>query len=165
MNGETRAPVAAAAQEKQPTDRWVRFMSRLLTLALALALAIPAVAQAAVKTGAYSGTSSGKFQEYGQLEMSTDKGKVAFRVAPGRVVKSFKITGQKIQCGAGGQEVAISIAKIKLNTSGKGNATYSDPSLGKFKVTITVTGRGTASGRVVPQNLCSESISFRAKRR
>jgi hypothetical protein len=140
-------------------------MLRAPAFALALSLLVPAASQAAIKTGSYAGTSTGKYQEYGQLEMSTDKGKVAFKVATARTVKNFKITGQKIQCGAGGQEVAITVAKIKLNADGKGKATFNDPNVGAFKVSITVGSTGKAKGKVVPQGLCSETISFSAKRK
>lgn len=139
-------------------------MRLIIGISIALSLAVPAAASAAVKAGSYSGTSSGKFQEYGKLEMTTDKGRVSFKVRSGKVLK-FKITGQRIQCGAGGHEIAISIASIKLDRNGRGKATYTNPDVGDFKVSIRVTSRGTASGKVVPQGLCSQAMSFTAKRR
>ena len=139
-------------------------MRLIVPLSLALSLALPAVAPAAVKSGSYSGTSSGKHQEYGKLEMSTDKGKVSFVVRSGRVEK-FKITGQLFQCGTGGQAITISVPRIKLDGSGRGRATYTNAAAGKFAISISVTSRGTASGRVVPKGLCSETVKFTAKRR
>jgi len=139
-------------------------MRLILAAAVAATLAVPAVASAAVPSGSYSGTTSGKHQEYGKLEMSTDKGKVTFTVRSGNVVK-FKVTGQLFQCGSGGHPITISVAKIKLDGSGRGKATYTNPDVGKFVISIKVTSRGTASGTIVPKGLCSETVKFSAKRR
>ena len=139
-------------------------MRFIVPLSLAISLALPAIATAAVPSGSYSGTSSGKHQEYGKLEMSTDRGKVTFGVRSGKVEK-FKVAGQLFQCGSGGQPLTISVAGIKLDGSGRGKATHTNPNVGKFVITIKVTSRGTASGTIVPKGLCSETVKFTAKRR
>jgi len=144
--------------------RWLGTMQLSVPLALTLTLALPAGATAAVKAGSYSGTSSGKHQEYGKLEMSTDKGKVKFAVRSGKVVK-FKVSGQLFQCGTGGHEIPVAVAKIKLNASGRGTAQYKNPDVGAFAISVKVTSRGTASGTITPKGLCSGPVKFTAKRR
>ena len=153
--------------DTRPTARGfgsVRLTMRvLLPLSLTLSLALPAVAPAAVKSGSYSGTSSGKHQEYGKLEMSTDKGKVSFKIQSGKVVR-FKLSGQLVQCGSGGHEVPVSASKIKLNSSGRGKATYTNPDVGEFVIAIRVTSTGRATGTITPKGLCSSTVKFAAKR-
>ena len=138
---------------------------KLIVAASAVAsLALPAAASGAVPAGSYSGTSTGEHQEYGKLEMSTDKGKVTFKARSGDVTR-FKVSGQLFQCGSGGHELTVSVAKIKLDGSGRGKATYTNSHVGKFAISIKLTSRGTASGRIVPKGLCSETVRFTAKRR
>jgi hypothetical protein len=136
----------------------------LLALLLALA-AFPAVAFAAAKPGTYSGKTSGKYIQVGQAEEPTDHGNVSFTVKSGKVL-NFKIRKQLFQCGPP-SEIPVTVKTIKLSSKGKGSATYKNPAVGTFKLTITVTKAGKASGTVRGQGLCSSDfpVSFSAKRR
>ena len=139
-----------------------------LVFLLALA-AVPAVAFSAAKPGSYSGKSSGKYIQIGQADEPTDRGKVSFTVRSSKVL-NFKVRGQLFQCGPP-NEVDVTVKKIKLNSRGKGSATYKDPSIGTLKVTITVTSSGKASGTVrnpsSATGLCDPDfpVRFTAKRR
>ena len=140
----------------------------MLALLVALA-AIPAVAFAAAKPGTYSGTSSGKYIRVGQAEEPTDRGKVSFTVRSNKV-RNFKVRNQLFQCGPP-NEVAVTVKTIKLNSSGKGSATYKNASIGTLKVTITVTSAGKAKGTIrrppSATGLCDPDypVRFSAKRR
>ena len=136
----------------------------LLAFLLALA-AIPAVAFAAAKPGTYAGTTSGKYIQVGQAEEPTDRGKVSFTVQSSKVL-NFKVKGQLFQCGPP-SEIPVTVKTIRLNSKGKGSANYQNPAVGAFKVTITVTSAGKASGTVRGTGLCSSDfpVSFSAKRR
>ena len=144
-------------------------MHRLLLASLLALAAIPAVAFAAAKPGTYSGTSSGKYIQVGQANEPTDRGKLSFAVRSSKVL-NFKVKGQLFQCGPPA-EVPVTVKTIKLNSKGKGTATYKDPSIGTLKVTITVTSAGKASGTIrTPRSaagLCSPDypVRFTAKRR
>jgi hypothetical protein len=139
-----------------------------MTSLLALA-AIPAVAFAAAKPGTYKGTSSGKYIQVGQADEPTDRGKVSFTVKSGKVL-NFKVKGQLFQCGPP-NEIPVTVKTIKLNSKGKGSASYKDPSIGVLKVTITVTSTGKAKGTVRKPSsavgLCDSDypVRFTAKRR
>ena len=145
---------------------WMRWF--LITSLLALA-AIPAVAFAAAKPGTYSGASSGKYIQVGQAEEPTDRGKVSFTVKSSKVL-NFKVRKQLFQCGPP-NEIPVTVKTIKLNSKGKGSATYKDPNVGALKVTITVTSAGKASGTVrkppSATGLCNSDypVRFTAKRR
>jgi hypothetical protein len=142
-------------------------LKRSLGLAAAFTLALSASALAAAKTGSYSGTSSNKeIYLYGDIEPRTDKGKVTFSVksSPKRVV-NFKLKDQQFMCGPGPHVVPVTVAKMKLNSSGRGKGTYKDPNVGEFKVAIKVTSTGRASGTITPVGLCSGVAKFSAKRR
>ena len=108
----------------------------------------PASAWAA-EPGSYSGTSVNKeIFLYGDVEPRTDKGKVTFAVKSG-AVKNFKLKAQQIMCGATTAEIPVAVAKIKLNASGQGKGTYTNPSVGAFEVKIKVreTARRPARSR------------------
>jgi len=140
-------------------------MNRPVIAALVVLLAVPAVALAAAKPGSYSGVSSGKYIQMGEETAPTDKGKVTFSVKSNKV-SSFKVRGQRFQCGTAA-EVPITVKSIKLNSKGKGSATYKDPIMGDFKIKITVTSTGKGSGSVVGQGLCLSDfpVKFTAKRK
>lgn len=143
-------------------------MKRLVTSALLLLAAIPAVAFAAAKPGSYSGASSAKYIQVGSATEPTDKGKVTFSVRSSKVL-NFKMRGQQMNCG-GGPVVDVTVKSIKLNSKGKGSATYQHPAVGPLKVSITVTSTGKASGTVAkPRSaagLCNSDYParFTAKR-
>lgn len=109
-------------------------------------VAVPAVALAAAKPGTYSGTSKGKYIQVGQAEEPTDRGKVSFTVRKSKVL-NFKVRKQLFQCGPP-NEIDVTVKTIKLNSRGKGSASYKDPNVGTLKVTIAVTSAGKASGTV-----------------
>jgi len=143
-------------------------MKGLIALALVSLIALPGVAHAAAKAGSYSGTSSGKYVQVGQATEPTDKGKVSFTVKSGKV-QSFKLRGQLVQCGPP-TELPVTVKSIKLNSSGKGNATYMNPAVGSLKVSITVSSKGTASGTVKAvsgSSLCNPDypVKFTAKKK
>lgn len=121
-------------------------MSRPVVLALVSLAAVPAVALAAAKPGTYSGTSSGKYIQVGSATEPTDKGKVTFTVRSSKVL-NFRLRGQRMNCGPA-PEVPVTVKTIRLNSSGKGSATYKDPNVGTLKVTITVKSTGKASGTI-----------------
>ena len=121
-------------------------MNRLLLIVVVSLGAIPAVAHAAAKPGSYSGTSSGKYIQVGQATEPTDKGKVTFTVRSGKVL-NFRVRGQLFQCGPP-SEIPITVKTIRLNSLGKGSATFKDPNVGTLKVSITVSSTGRASGAV-----------------
>jgi hypothetical protein len=121
-------------------------MNRLLLLAFISLASIPAIALAAAKPGSYSGTSSGKYIQVGSATEPTDKGKVTFTVRSSKVL-NFRLRGQRMNCGPA-PEVPVTVKTIKLNSSGKGSATYKDPNVGSLKVSITVTSTGKASGTI-----------------
>jgi hypothetical protein len=141
---------------------------RFLLACLLSLVAIPAVAIAAAKPGTYSGTTSGKYIQVGQAEEPTDRGKVSFTVKSSKV-RNFKVRGQLFQCGPPA-EVKLTVKTIKLNSKGKGSASYKDPSIGTLKVTITVTSAGKAKGTVRKPpsaiGLCNSDypVRFTAKR-
>lgn len=139
-----------------------------VAVTLATLVAVPAVASAAAKSGSYGGTSSGKYVQVGSATEPTDKGKVTFTVRDGKV-RTFRLRDQLVQCGPPAA-VPVSVSTIKLNSSGKGSAIYKDPNVGKLKVTITVTSKGTASGTiraVSGSSLCNPDypVKFTAKRK
>jgi hypothetical protein len=144
-------------------------MRRFLLASVLVLAAIPGVAFAAAKSGTYSGTSSGKYIQVGQAEEPTDRGKVSFAVKSSKVL-NFKVKGQLFQCGPP-SEIPVTVKTIKLNSKGKGSATYKNPNVGTLKVTITVTSAGKAKGtiRKPPSaiGLCNSDypVSFTAKRR
>ncbi len=135
-----------------------------LAVAFTLALSASALA-AAAEPGSYNGASSNnRIYRYGDIEPRTDTGKVTFAVTSKAVV-TFKLSGQEIMCGASPHVVPVTVAKIKLNSSGHGNGTYTNPDVGAFKVAIKVTSTGRASGTITPVGLCSGVLQFSAKRR
>lgn len=138
-------------------------MNRLFAVALVVLAALPAVASAAVRPGTYKGTSSATV--FVRADEQVDKGTVSFRVVSGKV-RSFLVRGQKFYCGGQPVEVRISKASIRLNSRGVGRATYTNETLGPFKIVVRVTSRGTASGSVTPDGLCDDDYpaKFRAKR-
>lgn len=144
-------------------------MPRFLLVALLALVAIPSAAFAAAKPGTYSGTSSGKYIQVGQADEPTDRGKVSFTVRSSKI-RNFKVKGQLFQCGPPA-EIPVTVKTIKLNSKGKGSASYKDPSIGTLKVTITVTAGGKASGTIrkppSATGLCSSDypVRFTAKRR
>jgi len=148
---------------------YVRTVPRFLLVSFLTLAAFPAVAFAAAKPGTYSGTSTGKYIQVGQAEEPTDRGKVSFTVRSSKVL-NFKVRGQKMQCGPA-PEVPVTVKTIRLNSRGKGSATYKDSTFGTLKVTITVTSAGKASGTVrkppSATGLCDPDypVRFTAKRR
>jgi len=143
-------------------------MKGLIALALAASIALPAVAQAAAKSGSYSGTSSGKYVQVGQATEPTDKGKVTFSVKSNKV-QNLKLRGQLFQCGPPA-EIPVTVKAISLNSRGKGSASFKDPAIGTLKVSITVSSKGTASGSVKAASgasLCNPDypVKFSAKRK
>ena len=144
-------------------------MKRLPVAALVALVAVPSVAFAAAKPGSYSGTSSGKYIQVGQADEPTDRGKVTFTVRGSKAL-NFRLRDQLVQCGPPA-EVPVSVKSIRLNSAGKGTATYKDPNIGSLRVTITVSSRGRASGTIVrPKSatgLCSPDhpVRFTAKSR
>ena len=140
-------------------------LKRSVGLAIALTLALSASAFAAAKTGSYSGASSNKeIYLYGDIEPRTDKGKLTFSVkaSPSRVVK-FKVTDQQFMSGSGPQVVPVTVSKMKLNSSGRGKGSYTNPNVGAFEVKITVRDNGNASGTITPTGLCRGKVTFSAK--
>ncbi len=143
-------------------------MNRIALLSLLSLAALPALALAAAKPGTYKGTSSGKYIQVGSATEPTDKGKVTFTVRSGKVL-NFKLRGQRMNCGPG-PIVDVTVKSIRLSSSGKGSATYKDPSVGSLKVSITVTSRGRASGTIrrpsSATGLCDPDypVKFTAKR-
>ena len=141
---------------------------RFLLACLLALVAVPAVAFAAAKPGTYSGTTSGKYIQVGQADEPTDRGKVSFTVKSSRVL-NFKVRKQLFQCGPPA-EVPVTVKTIKLNSRGKGSASYKDPNVGTLKVTITVTSAGKAKGTVrkppSATGLCNSDfpVRFTAKR-
>ncbi|HZO27735.1 MAG TPA: hypothetical protein VFH48_17290 [Chloroflexota bacterium] len=142
---------------------------RFLLACLLALVAVPAVAFAAAKPGTYSGTTSGKYIQVGQAEEPTDRGKVSFTVRSSKV-RNFKVRGQLFNCGLPPAEVKLTVKTIKLNSRGKGSASYKDPNVGTLKVTITVTSAGKAKGTVrkppSATGLCNSDfpVRFTAKR-
>jgi hypothetical protein len=143
-------------------------MHRLLVCtALVASAAVPAVADAAAPNGSYKGVSTGKVWDRATMGDVVDKGAVSFSVRS-NAVRSFKLTGQKFMCGGQPVEVKVSIAKIKLNSAGRGKATFDAEAVGEFKIAITVRGTGRATGTVIPTQLCDGEnypAKFSAKRR
>jgi hypothetical protein len=138
-------------------------ISRTLALAALFTLVLSASASAA-KPGSYGGASVNKeIYYYGDIDPRTDKGKVTFKVKSNAVTK-FKLKGQEIMCGATYFEVPVSVAKIELNSAGKGTGTYTNPNVGAFKVKIKVGSSGKASGTITPTGLCRGKVTFSAKR-
>ena len=136
---------------------------RTLSFAAAFTLAISASASAA-KPGPYGGTSADKeIYRYGDIEPRTDKGKVTFKVK-GKAVTKFKLKGQEIMCGAAPYEVPVAVAKIGLNSAGKGKGSYTNDDVGAFTVKIKVGDNGRASGTITPTGLCSGKVTFTARR-
>ena len=144
-------------------------MHRFLLASILAFAAIPAVAFAAAKPGTYSGTSSGKYIQVGQAEEPTDRGKVSFTVRSSKV-RNIKVKGQLFQCGPPA-EILMTVKTIRLNSKGKGSASYKDPNIGTLKVTITVTSAGKAKGTIrkppSATGLCNSDypVRFTAKRR
>jgi hypothetical protein len=138
-------------------------IARILASAAVPAVLLCASASAA-EPGSYSGTSVNKeIYLYGDIDPRTDKGKVTFKVTS-NAVKSFKLKAQQFMCGATTAEIPVAVAKIKLDSSGKGKGTYSDPNVGAFRVNITVRANGKASGTITPTGLCAGKVTFSAKR-
>jgi hypothetical protein len=137
---------------------------RALPLALLATLAVAVTAHAAAKAGSYTGVSVNKeIYGYGDVDPKTDKGKVTFTVKSNTVLK-FKLTGQQFMCGSQPVPIAVSVAKMKLSSTGAGKGTFKDPNVGAFKVAIKVTSTGKATGTITPQNLCRGKVTFSAKR-
>ena len=142
-------------------------MLRSSLIALATLVALPTAAHAAAPAGSYKGTSSGKYIQIGSADEPTDKGKVSFTVKKNKV-RDFKLRKQLIQCGPPA-EVPVDVAVIKLNSAGKGSATFEDPAIGALKVSITVKDSGKASGTIKAQagaSLCDPDypVKFTAKK-
>jgi hypothetical protein len=138
-------------------------ISRALVLAVVSTFVLSASASAA-KPRSYSGTSANKkIYLYGDIDPRTDKGKVTFSGGSDAVTK-FKLKGQGFMCGASPAEIPVELAKIKLNSSGKGKGSYTNPNVGGFKIKITVRS-GNASGTITPTGLCSGKVTFSAKRK
>ena len=138
-------------------------ITRTLAAAAVVTLVLAPSASAA-KRGPYSGVSTNKeIYLYGDIEPRTDKGKVTFKVKSSGVTK-FKLKGQQFMCGATTAEIPVAVAKIKLNSAGKGKGTFTDPSVGAFKVKVKVRDNGKASGTITPTGLCSGEVTFSAKR-
>ena len=138
-----------------------------VVLSLAALAALPAAALAAAPNGAYKGSSTGKVYDRATMDDVVDKGTVTFSVSS-NVVKSFKVAGQKFMCGGQPIEVKITAAKIKLDSSGRGKATFKEPSLGSFKISITAKSTGRATGSVIAVNLCDGEnypVKFTARKR
>jgi hypothetical protein len=139
--------------------------TRSAGLAAVLTLALSASAVAAAPSGSYSGTSSNDgIWRYGSEEEVTDKGKATFSVKS-NVVRKFKLSGQEFMCGPGAHVIPVSVAKIKLDSAGRGKGTYKNSDVGDFKVSIKVTSSGRASGTVKPTGLCAGVAKFKAERR
>jgi hypothetical protein len=137
-------------------------ITRTLALAAVLALVLSASASAA-KSGSYGGVSTNKeIYYYGDLEPRTDKGTVTFKVKSDAVTK-FRLKGQQIMCGATTATVPVSVAKMELDSAGKGKGTYTHPAVGAFKVKIKVGDNGKASGTITPTGLCRGKVTFSAK--
>jgi hypothetical protein len=137
-------------------------LRRSLALAAVPMLALPAGALGA-EPGPYGGTSANKeIYLYGDVEPRTDKGKVKFS-AKRNAVTGFKLSGQQIMCGASPFAIPVSVAKMRLSSSGKGKGTYTNPDVGSFKVAIKVTENGRASGSITPNGLCRGEVTFSAK--
>jgi hypothetical protein len=143
-------------------------ITRTLALAAVSTFVLSASASAlasAAKPGPYSGTSTNKeIYVYGDIDPQTDRGKVTFKGESNAVTK-FKLKGQRFMCGASPAEIPVSVAKIKLNSTGQGKGTYTNPNVGAFKVRIKVRDNGKASGTITPIGLCSGKLTFSATRR
>jgi hypothetical protein len=143
-------------------------MHRFVVLPVVAMAAVPAIAHAAARPGSYSGTSSGKYVQVGSASEPTDRGKVTFTVRSSKVL-NFRVRGQQMQCGPG-PVVPVTVKRIKLNSAGKGSATYKDPNVGTLKVTIRVTSSGKGSGTIrkppSATGLCDPNypVRFTAKR-
>ena len=137
-------------------------VTRTLALAAVSTLVLSASAWAATP-GSYSGDSINKeIYSYGDLEPQTDKGKVTFK-GKSKSVTKFKLKGQQFMCGASPYDVPVSVAKIQLDSAGKGKGTFTDPNVGPFTVKIKVRDNGKASGTITPTGLCSGKVTFSAK--
>jgi hypothetical protein len=137
-------------------------VTRTLALAALTTLVLTSSALAA-KQGSYGGDSVNKeIYVYGDLEPRTDKGKVTFKVKS-NAVKKLKLKGQQFMCGPQPIAVPVSLAKIALNSAGKGTATYTDANVGTFDVKIKVRNNGKASGTITPTGLCTGKVTFSAK--
>ena len=147
-----------------PGDDYGHVMiTRMLALVAVPALVLTASASAA-DPGSYSGTSVNKeIYLYGDVEPRTDKGKVTFKVKS-NAVKDFKLKTQQVMCGATTAEIPVAVPKIRLNSSGTGKGTYTNPNVGAFEVKITVRDNGKASGTITPTGLCRGKVTFSAKR-
>jgi hypothetical protein len=141
-------------------------LRRSLALAVVPALALPASAlAAAAEPGSYRGASVNKeIYRYGDIDPRTDKGKVSFSVKKSSAIK-LKLSGQEFMCGASPAEIPVSVAKIKLNSAGKGQGTYTNENVGSFEVAIKVGKTGRASGTITPEGLCRGVVKFTAKHR
>ena len=109
----------------------------------------------------------GEYIMLGAPNSLPDKGTVTFRVANNRV-RNFRLRGQKMNCGFPG-EVDVTVARIRLNSRGKGSRTLEFPGVGYLKVTIRVTSTGKAFGTIrrppSSPGICSPDypVSFTAK--
>ena len=113
---------------------------RTLALAAVSTLVFSASALAA-KSRPYSGVSTNKeIYVYGDPDPRKDEGKVTFQGGSNAVTK-FKLKGQKFMCGASPAAIPVSVAKIKLDSSGKGKGTFTDPNVGPFTIKIKVRQR------------------------
>ena len=136
----------------------------VLAMAAVAAAVTPVVAQAAVKSGSYSGATKGSIYNYGSVKPVTDEGKVTFKVAGGKV-SAFKVTGQKRMCGPSALTVDVKVPSIQLSAKGKGSATFMEPSVGVTKVSVKVSAKGTATGTLKYLNLCTGKATFSAKKK
>jgi hypothetical protein len=137
-------------------------ITRTLALVAVSTLLLSASASAA-EPGSYSGTSVNKeIYFYGDIDPRTDKGKATFKVKS-NAVKKFKLSKQQFMCGATTAEIAVEVAKMELNSAGKGKGSYSEPSVGAFDIKIKVRDNGKASGSITPTGLCRGKVTFTAK--
>ena len=136
---------------------------RALVLAAAILAAVLVATASAAEPGAYSGTSVNKeIFRYGDVDPRTDKGKVTFKIKA-NTAKGLKLKGQQFMCGATTAEVPVAVAKIKLNASGQGKGTFTDPAVGAFEVRLKVRDNGKATGTITPMGLCRGTVTFTAK--
>jgi hypothetical protein len=137
-------------------------VTRTLALA-ALSTIVLSSSALAAKKGSYSGVSVNKdIYLYGDLEPRKDEGKVTFKAKSNAVTK-FKLKGQQFMCGPGPHVVPVAVARIALNSAGKGKGTYADDNVGAFTVKIRVRDNGKATGTVTPDGLCIGKVTFSAK--
>ncbi len=136
----------------------------------ALGLTAP-LALAAIKDGAYKGTSKGTIEVmvpdpvlFKKFVKRTDKGKVSFSVKRG-AIKSFSLKGQKSMCGGQTPDVDIKLSSLRMSgDGGAGKGVYTHPALGPQTVTVKLGSKGTATGTIKYGGLCAKATAtFTAK--